>query len=121
MMLSREGTGSRQPPLSGDSLSLWEWVAVGVCIALQIIDGFDIYVMSTAATKIKAELALSTPDLGLVLSASLFGMMMGALLIAGLADKWGRRPIILLCLALDTIGMICAGFSHSARTAHRTT
>ncbi len=111
-MLSTDDPETRPAVLADDSLSPWQWVAVGVCVALQVLDGFDIFVMSTAATRIQAELALSTPELGEVLSASLVGMMMGALLIAGLADKWGRRPIILLCLAIDTIGMVCAGFAH---------
>jgi predicted MFS family arabinose efflux permease len=86
-------------------------IAVGVCVLLNVIDGFDILVMSTAAGAIRDQLKLDAADLGLVLSASLAGMTLGALLLAPLADRYGRRPLILACLILELVGMLTAGFS----------
>jgi len=88
-----------------------QWRAVGICILLNVIDGFDILVMATTAGAIREGLNLSAASLGLVLSASLVGMMIGALLLAPLADRYGRRRLILVCLVMETCGMIAAGFS----------
>ena len=108
-----------QPPApleaTGHQQMTWQqWLAVCVCILLNIIDGFDILVMSTAAGAIRHDLDLSAGTLGLVLGASLAGMMLGALLLAPFADRHGRRPLILMCLLIELAGMIAAGFSTNA-------
>jgi benzoate transport len=103
------------PQASVDERMTWrQWAAVAVCVLLNVIDGFDILVTSTAAGVIRHELGLSAASLGLVLSASLAGMMLGALLFAPLADRYGRRPLILACLAVELVGMIAAGFASNA-------
>ena len=44
--------------------------------------------------------------LRVVLSMELMGMVAGSLLVGRLADRIGRRPTILGCLALMSIGML---------------
>jgi MFS family permease len=46
--------------------------------------------------------------LGIVLSMELIGMAIGSILLGGVADRIGRRPTILGCLALMTVGMTMA-------------
>jgi MFS family permease len=104
-------SGAATPIPLGDLMNQRQWLAVAVCVLLNVIDGFDILVMSTAAPAVGTDLRLSTSGLGLVLSASLWGMMLGALLISPVADRIGRRPVILFCLALEFTGMLLAGFS----------
>lgn len=96
-----------------EQMTMWQWFAVLICVFLNVVDGFDILVMSAAAPSVKVDLGLSTAQLGVILSASLAGMTLGALLIAPIADRIGRRPVILLCLALEFAGMLLAGFSAS--------
>lgn len=108
-----------EPPVTrsvaGDQGMTWQqWLAVGVCVWLNVIDGFDILVMSTAAGTVRHDLSLSATSLGLVLGASLAGMMLGALLLAPFADRYGRRPLILVCLVIGLVGMIAAGFSSNS-------
>src|SRR4029077_15227564 len=103
------------PGASADPKMTWQqWLAVGVCVLLNIIDGFDILVMSTAAGAIRQDLSLSAGTLGLVLGASLAGMMLGALLLAPFADRHGRRRLIFMWLVHVLAGMILAGFSSDA-------
>jgi predicted MFS family arabinose efflux permease len=103
------------PSASSDLQMTWQqWLAVGVCVVLNVIDGFDILVMSTAAGAVRQELSLSATSLGVVLGASLAGMMLGALLLAPFADRHGRRLLIQVCLLIELAGMIAAGFSSSS-------
>jgi benzoate transport len=102
----------KAPSAPDDEWMTWrQWTAVAVCVLLNVIDGFDILVMATAAGAIRKEFGITAADLGLVLSASLAGMALGALLISPLADRYGRRRLILACLMIELVGMAAAGFS----------
>jgi MFS family permease len=83
-----------------------------VCVLLQALEGFDILVMSVIGLPVKQEFRLSQPDLGLIFSAALGGMMLGALSLSGLADIYGRRIVIILCMTVATIGILLASFGH---------
>jgi MFS family permease len=80
----------------------FQCLAIGICIILNMIDGFDVLVMAFTAASVSAEWGLNGAQ-GLLLSAGLFGMAAGSLFIAPWADRFGRRPLILLCLALSAL------------------
>lgn len=85
--------------------------AVGICFTLNMVDGMDILMMSYLAPAIIGDWHLSSASLGVVFSAALAGMMVGALLLAPLADQFGRRPVILCSVALMGLAMIACGFA----------
>lgn len=95
------------------SMSLWQFLAAAVCVLVNVLDGFDILIMSVAAPSIGADLGLSTAQIGLMFSSGLTGMMFGALLLAPLADHFGRRVMVLVCLAINIIGMFSTGLSQN--------
>ncbi|WP_186378833.1 MFS transporter [Sphingobium sp. B2] len=91
-------------------------LAVGIAIVLNILDGFDVLAISFAAPGIAADWRIAPAQIGVILSAGLVGMAIGALLLAPLADRIGRRPSMLLCLALMTVGMLASAASFSVVT-----
>lgn len=95
------------------AMNRFQWTAIGICIVLNMIDGFDVLVMAFTAASVSAEWSLSGSEVGMLLSAGLFGMAGGSLFIAPWADRFGRRPLILFCLALSGISMIVAAYSQS--------
>jgi benzoate transport len=86
-------------------LTRFQLVAIGVCVCLNMLDGFDILAMSFAASGIKAEWRLGDSQLGYLLSAGLIGMGIGSLTVAPWADRFGRRPIVLLSVSIAALGM----------------
>ncbi|MFC4347094.1 MFS transporter [Kordiimonas lipolytica] len=88
-------------------------MAVTICILLNALDGFDVLAISFASPGIAAEWSISRAELGVVLAMELFGMAIGSITLGGLADRFGRRPTILLCLVLMTIGMYLASLASS--------
>ena len=80
-------------------------IIVTLTVALNALDGFDVLSISFASPGIAAEWGIDRAALGLVLSMELIGMAVGSILLGGLADKIGRRPTILGCLAVMAIGM----------------
>jgi MFS transporter, AAHS family, 4-hydroxybenzoate transporter len=60
-----------------------------------VIDGFDAQAMGYVGPSVIAEWHVSRAALGPVFSASLFGMLLGALGLSVLADRIGRRPVLI--------------------------
>lgn len=95
-------------------MSRSQWSAIAVCVLLNVVDGFDVLVMSFTAAAVSAEWRLSGTELGLLLSAGLVGMALGSLFLAPVADRMGRRPLILACLAVSSSGMLLSALAGSA-------
>jgi len=78
---------------------------VAITVALCALDGFDVLAISFAAPGIAREWGIDRAALGIVLSMELVGMVIGSVLVGGLADRIGRRRTVLGCLAVMTLGM----------------
>lgn len=95
-------------------MSRYQWTAIAICIALNVLDGYDVLAMAFTSTSVSDDWDLSTSALGLLLSAGLFGMAVGSLGLAPLADIVGRRKLILACLMLSSTGMLLSSLSQNA-------
>jgi len=89
-------------------MSRLQMAVVGTTIALNALDGFDILSISFASPGIAAEWGIDRAALGIVLSMELIGMAIGSIVLGSVADKIGRRPTILGCLAVMASGMLMA-------------
>jgi len=67
-----------------------------ICAVVMFCDGFDAQMIGYLAPSISKEWSVPRGALGPVFSASLFGLMIGALTLGPVADKIGRRWIILI-------------------------
>ncbi|WP_375402178.1 MFS transporter [uncultured Sphingomonas sp.] len=79
--------------------------AIAVTVALSALDGYDVLSVTFAAPAIGRDWNLGRAALGAVLSAGLVGMALGSLVLAPLADRVGRRRLMLVALALMATGM----------------
>jgi benzoate transport len=89
-------------------MSRLQVVVVAITVALNALDGFDVMSISYASPGIATEWGIDRAALGIVLSMELIGMAIGSVLLGGVADKIGRRPTILACLAIMASGMFMA-------------
>lgn len=89
---------------------------VALCVIINMLDGFDILAMAYAAPALASEWSLEPQQLGLLFSIGLAGMMAGSILIGPLGDRFGRRPVILACLAGAGMSMTLAGLASSMET-----
>src|SRR3954451_23665819 len=90
------------------SMSRLQIAAVAITVALNALDGFDVLSISFASPGIAAEWGIDRGALGIVLSMELIGMTVGSAVLGGVADRIGRRPAILGCLAVMATGMVMA-------------
>jgi len=91
--------------LDDEAMSPFQATAIGLCIVLNMLDGFDVLVMAFTASEVAREWGLSGARLGVLLSAGLVGMAAGSLFVAPFADRFGRRAITIACLAVITAGL----------------
>lgn len=88
-------------------------IAVALCVLISMIDGFDVLTVAFTGPSIAADWSLSPPQLGLVFSAGLAGMVLGSIFISPLADSAGRRPVVLACLLILTAGMAATAYARN--------
>lgn len=81
-------------------------VAIGLAVWLNALDGFDVLSISFAAPGIAAQWGVDRGALGIVLLMELLGMAIGSLALGNASDRYGRRPVTLVCVSLMTVGML---------------
>jgi len=94
--------------IADSPMSVLQIVVIGLTIALNALDGFDVMAISFASPGIAAEWKIDRAALGIVLSMELIGMAVGSLLLGRIADAIGRRPTIIGCVTVMAIGMYMA-------------
>lgn len=95
------------------SMNGFQVLMVAICFILNFCDGIDVLAVSYSSDEIIKTFSLSKTEMGYVFSLGLIGMALGCFFIAPLADKIGRRKILLLSLLLITIGMLLVSVCNS--------
>lgn len=90
-----------------------ELLTLLLCFVLNMLDGMDVLVVSYTAPVFSKEWTIAPSTLGVIFSAGLAGMTLGALFIAPYADKFGRKSMILLATLTIGFGMILSGFAQN--------
>nr|WKF55796.1 4-hydroxybenzoate transporter PcaK [Paraburkholderia busanensis] len=100
---------SAGPPLAGKV-----WRITLVCFAVSMIDGFDTLMLSFVAPLLATSLQIDHATLGRVFGAGFVGTVLGSLIVGPLADRFGRRPMLLLALVVTGTFTLACAFATSA-------
>ena len=93
-------------PFSG-----FQWVIFALCFIVVLADGFDTAAIGFIAPSLIGEWGVERPALGPVLSAALFGLAFGALCSGPLADHYGYRRTLLVCLLAVVTSSLVTGLA----------
>lgn len=83
--------------IDSQQMTFIQYSTIFSCFIMNMLDGMDVLVISFSANSISQAWNISPQALGVVFSAALVGMTLGALLVAPLADRIGRKAMILIC------------------------
>src|SRR5437764_10348853 len=100
-----------QQPVGGFQIEL-----LLTCAAVLFLDGFDTQAIGYVAPSIAKEWGMTRGALGPVFSAGLFGLMIGALLFGPLADRIGRKKIIIFSTLAFGLGALATAFVEDVNT-----
>lgn len=82
------------------------------CIFIIVVDGYDMFLLGTIIPALMDEWGIDHVTAGSLSSYALLGMMIGALVFGLLADRFGRKRVILICTAIFTTLTFTSGFSN---------
>ena len=85
-----------------------------ICAAVLFVDGFDTQAIGYVAPASAQEWKLARGALGPVFSAGLFGLMLGAIIFGTLADRIGRKRIIVIATTAFGVGTLATMLAQDA-------
>jgi len=88
-------------------------LVVFVCFLIAAIEGYDIQAFGVAAPKMIPELGLNPAQQGWAGSAAMIGLVIGAFIGGWLADRHGRKPVLLGSVAAFGIFSLVTATAHS--------
>ncbi|VVD89065.1 4-hydroxybenzoate transporter [Pandoraea iniqua] len=97
--------------LDGRRMSGLQWRVVVLCFLIVAIDGIDIGLAAYIAPAVRREWGLSVAELSPIFVSALIGMMAGSLLFGPLADRRGRRFVLLASVATFGLATLATLFA----------
>src|SRR3954468_20527422 len=95
-------------PFSG-----YQWTIFALCFWIVLLDGFDTAAIGYIAPSLITEWGVERPALAPVLSAALFGLAFGALSAGPLADRLGRKTVLVGSVLVMGAACLASAFAGS--------
>ncbi|SDR60886.1 MFS transporter [Paraburkholderia tuberum] len=104
-----------QDIIDSHELSFYQISVVACCVIVLLLDGFDAVMIAYVAPVLIKVLGITPGQLGPLFSAGLAGLTVGAFLCGPLADKFGRKPVLVASI------LIFGGFTLATAAANTLT
>lgn len=108
---SKERSVDVQEFIDMERLSPYQWMIFALCLLIMITDGFDTAIIGFVAPVLSKEWGVSVQSLAPVITSSVLGLAIGALIAGPCADRWGRKPVLLISV------VIFGGFTYACAYA----
>lgn len=96
-------------PLSG-----MQWLVWSLATAGKFFEGLIVFMGGIALPLVSEQFSIDQTTKGFITAATLAGILIGALFLGGLADRFGRKPVFIGEMVLLLIGLLGASFSSSS-------
>ena len=97
--------------------SRWHWLVVVGLGAVWILDGLEVTIVGSIAAVWEepgSGLSLSASQVGIAGAVYVAGACLGALFFGQLTDRWGRKKLFMITLAVYLVATVLSAFSTSA-------
>lgn len=98
--------GAQQTTESTGGQRLRDPWLMATAVGLGLLEGIDLTAVGYTLSRMSTDLGLNSSQAGLIASAALFGLMLGAVIGGRSADNYGRRPVIAASVVLIAVGSI---------------
>ena len=100
-------------PVRYSSLTSMQWLIWGLAAAGKFFEGMVVFTTGVALPLMAKEFGLGATERGVIAAASLFGILIGATALGGLADLYGRKQMFIIEMVLFAIFIVILTFSAS--------
>ena len=100
-----------QALINDKPLSTYQWRVVLLCFLIVFLDGLDTAAMGFIAPALSQDWGIDRASLGPVMSAALIGMVFGALGSGPLADRFGRKVVLVVSVFLFGLFSLLSAYS----------
>jgi AAHS family 4-hydroxybenzoate transporter-like MFS transporter len=97
-------------------VSAYQVMVLVLCFAVVLLDGFDTAAIGYIAPALRQEWHLATTQLAPAFGAGLFGLMIGSLCFGPIADRFGRKPVLLGSVLLFGVATLATAASDTLST-----
>mgnify|MGYP001167320810 FL=1 len=97
--------------LNDAPISRFQWGIFILCFLVALIDGYDTAAIGYIGPSLLAEWHIEKAALAPAMSAGLFGIALGAIFFGPVADRFGRKNILLISVLIFAIGTIISAYS----------
>ncbi|WP_010206486.1 MFS transporter, partial [Pseudomonas amygdali] len=97
--------------INAQPLSGYQWRVVALCFLIVFLDGLDTAAMGFIAPALSQDWGIDRASLGPVMSAALIGMVFGALGSGPLADRFGRKVVLVFAVFLFGLFSLASAYS----------
>lgn len=91
-------------------------VVVLICFFIAALEGYDIQAFGVSAPKLAPELHLGPALMGNAGGAAMLGLVVGAFLGGWIADRIGRKPVLVVSVAAFGLFSVATALTHSYDT-----
>ena len=105
----QDGSSLGKAPLSG-----MQWLVWSLATAGKFFEGLIVFMGGIALPLVSEQFSIDQTTKGFITAATLAGILIGALFLGGLADRFGRKPVFIGEMVLLLIGLLGASFSSSS-------
>lgn len=97
-------------------MSRRQWLVVVLGFLILILDGFDTTMMGFIAPALIDDWGIARHDLGPLMMSGLVGLAIGSLISGPLADRFGRKLVIIYSVALFGLWCLASAFANDLTT-----
>jgi AAHS family 4-hydroxybenzoate transporter-like MFS transporter len=110
------GTLNVQEFIDGQPFSPYQALVFVLCFLIMVADGFDTAAIGFVVPALIKEWGVAKHAFGPVLSASLVGLAIGALVAGPIADRIGRKPVLLVSVVAFGLFSLACAYAESLTT-----
>jgi MFS family permease len=109
-----DGTNLPAAPMTNMQWLIWSLAAAG-----KFFEGYVVFMTGVALPLISREFGIGSAEHGLIGAASLLGILVGAVGLGGMSDRFGRKPMfiveMIIFVAFLVLLILCTNFLSVAR------
>lgn len=101
-----DGTRLKSAPMTGMQWLIWSLAAAG-----KFFEGFVVFMTGVALPLLSREFGIGPAENGLITAATLFGILVGAVGLGGLSDRFGRKVMFLVEMVIFVAFLVALVFA----------